>query len=73
MLKEASGEDISTRAMMEYFKPLMSWLEEQNKGRQIGCEREAKAVLSQLGISDERLTGSAGNRESHCSRQYSIR
>ena len=30
------AEDISTRAMMEYFKPLMSWLEEQNKGRQIG-------------------------------------
>jgi hypothetical protein len=28
--------DISTRAMMEYLKPLMSWLEEQNKGRQIG-------------------------------------
>jgi len=24
--------------MMEYFKPLMSWLEEQNKGRQIGSE-----------------------------------
>ena len=22
--------------MMEYFKPLMSWLEEQNEGRQIG-------------------------------------
>ena len=33
MLKEATGEDISIRAMMEYFKPLMSWLEEQNKGR----------------------------------------
>ena len=32
------GEDISTRAMMEYFKPLMSWLEQQNKGRQIGWE-----------------------------------
>jgi hypothetical protein len=28
----------STRAMMEYFKPFMSWLEEQNKGRQIGWE-----------------------------------
>jgi len=36
VLKEATGEDISTRVMMEYFKPLMSWLEEQNKGRQIG-------------------------------------
>ena len=38
VLKEATGEDISTRAMMEYFKPLMSSLEEQNKGRQIGWE-----------------------------------
>lgn len=38
VLKEATGEDISTRAMMEYFKPLMTWLEEQNKGRQIGWE-----------------------------------
>ena len=38
VLREATGEDISTRAVMEYFKPLMSWLEEQNKGRQIGWE-----------------------------------
>ena len=38
VLKEATGEDISTRAMMEYFKPLMTWLEEQNKGRQTGWE-----------------------------------
>jgi len=38
VLKEATGEDISTRAMMDYFKPLMTWLEEQNKGRQIGWE-----------------------------------
>ena len=38
VLKEATGEDISTLAMMKYFKPLMSWREEQNKGRQIGWE-----------------------------------
>jgi peptidyl-dipeptidase A len=38
VLKEATGEDISTRAMAEYFKPLQSWLEEQNKSRQIGWE-----------------------------------
>src|SRR5437667_2823503 len=25
-----------SRAMMDYFKPLMSWLEEQSNGRQIG-------------------------------------
>jgi peptidyl-dipeptidase A len=34
-LREVAGGEIS-RAMMEYFKPLMAWLEEQNKGRQIG-------------------------------------
>ena len=38
VLKDATGEDISTRAMVEYFKPLQSWLEEQNKGRQIGWD-----------------------------------
>jgi hypothetical protein len=32
------GEDSSARAMMEYFKPLMTWLEEQNKGRQVGWD-----------------------------------
>ena len=37
VLREVVGEEIP-RAMMEYFKPLMSWLEEQNKGRQIGWE-----------------------------------
>lgn len=36
VLKEATGEDLSTRAMAEYFKPLMAWLQEQNKGRQKG-------------------------------------
>jgi peptidyl-dipeptidase A len=38
VLRDATGEDISTRAMVEYFKPLQSWLEEQNKGRPIGWE-----------------------------------
>jgi len=38
VLKDATGEDLSTRAMMDYFKPLMAWLEQQNKGRQIGWE-----------------------------------
>jgi len=36
VLKEATGEDLSTRAMVDYFQPLMAWLEEQNKGRKIG-------------------------------------
>ena len=38
VLRDATGEDLSTRAMVEYFKPLMTWLREQNRGRQIGWE-----------------------------------
>ena len=38
VLKDATGEELSTRAMVEYFKPLMAWLEKENKGRQIGWE-----------------------------------
>ncbi|MDP9291408.1 MAG: M2 family metallopeptidase [Verrucomicrobiota bacterium] len=38
VLRDATGEELSTRAMVDYFKPLQSWLEEQNKGRQIGWE-----------------------------------
>ncbi len=38
VLREATGEELSTRAMVEYYKPLMAWLEEQNKGRKIGWE-----------------------------------
>ncbi len=40
VLKDATGEDISTRAMVDYFQPLMAWLEEQNKGRKIGWEAD---------------------------------
>jgi peptidyl-dipeptidase A len=38
VLRDATGEDLSTRAMAEYFKPLMVWLEKQNKGRKIGWD-----------------------------------
>jgi len=38
VLKDATGEDLSTRALAEYYKPLQVWLEKQNKGRQIGWE-----------------------------------
>ena len=38
ILKETTGEELSTRAMVEYFAPLMQWLQEQNKGRPIGWE-----------------------------------
>lgn len=38
VLREATGEALSTRAMVDYFKPLMAWLEKQNEGRVIGWE-----------------------------------
>src|SRR5262249_33246575 len=69
VLKEATGEDISTRAMMEYFKPLMVWLEEQNKGRQIGWERCSS--LDNSTSAGKRLSASSRNRESHRSHQRS--
>lgn len=36
VLEEATGEPLSTRALLEYFKPLQSWLEKENAGRKIG-------------------------------------
>ena len=36
ILREATGEELSTKPMMDYFAPLMSWLQEQNAGRQKG-------------------------------------
>lgn len=36
ILREATGEDLSTRAMVEYYRPLMDWLVKQNRGRKIG-------------------------------------
>lgn len=38
LLREATGEELSTRAMVDYFKPLMAWLEKENAGRKIGWE-----------------------------------
>jgi peptidyl-dipeptidase A len=38
VLRDATGGDLSTRAMVDYYQPLLSWLQEQNKGRQIGWE-----------------------------------
>jgi peptidyl-dipeptidase A len=38
VLREATGEELSTRAMVEYFRPLLEWLQKQNQGRQIGWE-----------------------------------
>ncbi|WP_187261512.1 M2 family metallopeptidase [Pontibacter beigongshangensis] len=33
MLKDKTGEELSARAMVAYFQPLMDYLKEQNKGR----------------------------------------
>lgn len=33
VLKEATGSDLSARAMLDYFEPLMKYLQEVNKGR----------------------------------------
>lgn len=38
VLRDATGEELSTRAMSDYFKPLLSWLADQNKGRAIGWD-----------------------------------
>jgi peptidyl-dipeptidase A len=38
VLKDATGEELSTRAMVEYYRPLLEWLQKQNAGRQIGWE-----------------------------------
>ena len=36
LLKEKTGEDLSARAMLSYFQPLMDFLEKENAGRKIG-------------------------------------
>ncbi|TAH39082.1 MAG: peptidase [Bacteroidetes bacterium] len=33
LLKDKTGEDMSARAMLEYFQPLMEWLKKENQGR----------------------------------------
>jgi peptidyl-dipeptidase A len=36
IIREATGEPLSTRAMLEYFKPLDAWLDTELKGKSIG-------------------------------------
>lgn len=38
VLREATGEDLSTRAMVAYYQPLLQWLRKQNQGRPLGWE-----------------------------------
>jgi len=33
VIREKTGEEVSTRAMLEYFAPLMEHLEKENTGR----------------------------------------
>ncbi|MGE3180182.1 MAG: M2 family metallopeptidase, partial [Phycisphaerae bacterium] len=35
VLRDFTGEDLSARAMLAYYEPLMGWLQEQNKGRDV--------------------------------------
>jgi peptidyl-dipeptidase A len=36
VLREATGQGLSANALIAYFEPLKAWLEEQNKGREVG-------------------------------------
>ena len=36
LIREATGEDLSAKAMLEYYEPVVKFLEAENKGRQIG-------------------------------------
>jgi len=36
LLKAATGEELSSQALLEYFAPLQEWLVEQNTGREVG-------------------------------------
>lgn len=36
LLRDATGEEISAKPMLEYFAPVMEWLKKENEGREIG-------------------------------------
>ena len=36
LLREATGEELSSEAMLAYFAPLQAWLARQNAGRDVG-------------------------------------
>jgi peptidyl-dipeptidase A len=36
VLREATGEGLTARPMVAFFEPLMAWLKEQNRGREVG-------------------------------------
>ncbi len=38
LIREATGEELSARPMLEYFEPLMAWLKKENAGREVGWQ-----------------------------------
>ena len=36
LLREATGQEISAKPMLEYFAPLLAFLEKENEGREVG-------------------------------------
>jgi peptidyl-dipeptidase A len=36
VLKEATGQGLTAKPMVAYFEPLLGWLKDQNKGREVG-------------------------------------
>ena len=36
LIREATGEELSAKAIIEYYSPLIKYLQEQNTGREIG-------------------------------------
>lgn len=49
LIREATGEDLSSKAMLEYYASVMKYLQEQNKGRNVGWGgRRRRLVLRSL-------------------------
>lgn len=46
VLHESTGDELSAKAMREYFEPLMDWLHEQNKGRYYSLPEKAYTLAS---------------------------
>jgi peptidyl-dipeptidase A len=36
VLRQATGEELSAAALLDYYAPLMTWLEAENTGRDVG-------------------------------------
>ena len=38
LIREATGEDLSARATLEYYQPLLQYLGQQNQGQMVGWQ-----------------------------------